>query len=326
MQDVRILERRNNPVRGEGSGQYTQGGAIPQQDVNHYLTIRIDSLKDAQKYNEEHNVRAFKAPTEKQASEEEALSLDETLASLQRLIEGGVPSGKLIERSEALLEGVSKLAAELSAPDLEVLAQGISDAADETEAQYNSLSEEESISKVGQIKEVTAKLLRDALSVLRAGEPGVGPGREARVIAKRREIAQRPGTETKKVREQKRADLAATQAIRDSEVRAAQAEVDAQQGVVDALLAAPVPRRGRAAAAAQAIRDAEATLRAKQEALARLFVPEGRPARGTAPYRALVERAYAEPYVGALREVARAYHVNLGTARSKDVIRRLLLA
>ena len=358
-QDIAVLQRNG------GGGP--EGGALSQGDVNHFLTIKIQKLKQGEEDNARRGVKKFVPPAlaaaaTAAATEADTMDLQETLSQLQRLLESGIASGKLLEKGSDLLSGVAKLAAVLSSAEAADLAQGIRDAAQEAEASFLDLDPVQARSKNGQLKEATAKLLWDTLSVLEAGVPGPSQDRAARVAEQRRIVARRPGRDTKRRRDELREALAADQALRAPEAAAAIAEVqNAEQRVRRArdeeaaqeeadrarairearAEAAEARRRGRVGPAVPVIgripaspalnrltaqrRRAEAEADEAADRAAPFDLPARLPARGTEPFRRLVQRAFDTPRVAALRALADAYAVHLMRNPTKEAIRAALL-
>jgi colicin import membrane protein len=291
------------------------------------------------------------------AAEEGAFTLHETLATLSRLLESGIASSKILERSQDVLAGVARLADKLSAKDSQELAQGIEDAADEAESQYNDLSADERRSKAGRVKEATAKLLKDALSVLMSGKEGPQQDRAARVREARRDVARRPGANSRRIRDERNAAAAARAAAeppvdaaaaaraiaaaeRDRAAADAAAEAEAAARAEAERAAVERARRGRRGAApegqlppgspalerARAAREAADARAAEAEAAAAEFLlPRRMPAAHTEPYRDLVRRANEQSGLTSLRAIARAYGIVLPQHSTKAAAYDILL-
>jgi hypothetical protein len=356
-QDIAVLQRNG--------GGAPEGGALSQKDVNHFLTIKIQKLKQGEEENARRGVKKFVPPAlaaaaTAAATEADTMDLQETLSQLQRLLESGIASGKLLEKGSDLLSGVAKLAAVLSPAEAADLAQGIRDAAQEAEASFLDLDPAAARSKNGQLKEATSKLLWDTLSVLEAGVPGPSQDRAARVAEQRRIVARRPGRDTKRRRDELREALAADAAVRAPEAAAAIAEAqhaeqrvrhardeEAAQEVADRARAvrearAAAQRRGRAAGVGPATpigrvpaspllqrltaqrQRAEDDAEAAADRAAPFDLPR-LPARGTEPFRRLVQHAFDTPRVAALRALADAYGVHIMRNPTKEGLRAALL-
>jgi hypothetical protein len=325
------------------------GGALTPEDIRRVLDVRIRSLKDAREDAEKRGIKILSgpstAPTTAALARQEAsvLSLQETLASLTRLLESGLASSKLLEKSTDLLDGVARLAPVLTPEESGELAAGIRDAADEAEAQYSEMSAEEAQTKAGRVKEATTKLLRDILTVLESGVAGPPQNRAARVKESRREIARRPGREAKARRaedRQARADAEAEIAEARARAAAAAADEDAVEAAerADAAaaaargpgVAAPGVRRARAAAnvgpsparTAAARRRANAERAADEAARA---LPPLYPAKGTQPYRTLVDVAFKTAGRDALQNLVEVYRIPVEPASTKAAMRAALL-
>lgn len=264
------------------SDDAAEGGALSRQQVDHFLNLRINSLRQARESAAERGVTIERGPSTaptKAAVERlatQTLSVQETLAALARLLESGLASAKLLERSQELLAGVARLAPKLSSDEAAALAAGIEDAAEEAEAQYDELTEQQARSKAGQIKESTAKLLRDTLAVLQSGVAGPEQDRAARVREARKEAAKRPGADSKRRREEL-ARIGAADRARDA---AAAAAAEARRAAAEAA----VPRARDAAAAAMAAEREDAARIAAARAEAARIAAE-RAAAAAAPRR-----------------------------------------
>jgi hypothetical protein len=140
--DLRLHPELNPISRRERSTpKGAEGGALTKADVQHFLTVPINKLREAADSAKERGVAIPRSQSSAQtvaaeaAAEEGAFTLHETLATLSRLLESGIASSKILERSQDVLAGVARLADKLSAKDSQELAQGIEDAADEAESQ-----------------------------------------------------------------------------------------------------------------------------------------------------------------------------------------------
>lgn len=330
-----------------------EGGAFSAKDVHHFLDVRINALNRFKE--DKRKGRVFTGEANKPT---EAIELDEDQAQLQRLLESGVVSGKLLERSHELMQRIAVHAATLSDDERAMIRTDLEDAADQAHDQYTLLSAEQARSKQGSVLQALEKQLRDTIEILDAAGEGRVEDRQARVREARRRAARRPGADAKRRRRENREAAAAEAALRLPEEEAAVDALDRARNRVavtraaeeaqlraDAAAAAAAarggPRRRGAADVGPALlplarspalqraegarRRAEQEVEAAEDDLAPYFIPNRLPARGTDPYRDLVSRAFAQPRLAALREVARAYDVRVPANPTKAGLRALLL-
>ena len=300
--------------------QNQSGGFLPSQDVNHFLTVRINSIKDAvidrTALRKGRELVLANGP-----KQEEALNLHEQVSHIARMLESGVISGKLLERTALLMASLAKAAPTLDKSDATALASEIADTADEADAKLESSAVD---SKGAFVLQALIKQLRDLQSLL---ESALGFGsqadKRAQISQARARIAKRPVADAKARRDENKRALedaenervAAAQAARDEEAQAAQ-EVAAQEAVEGPQPPPPV-RRGARDARSPAVRgliarqhNAQRRREEAEAAVAEVHRQPRLPARGTDRYRELVQAAFTAPGNERLRELCTVYNVH----------------
>ena len=315
-----VTDRRTlGAHRTHKNPQNQSGGFLPSQDVNHFLTVRINSIKDAvidrTALRKGRELVLANGP-----KQEEALNLHEQVSHIARMLESGVISGKLLERTALLMASLAKAAPTLDKSDATALASEIADTADEADAKLESSAVD---SKGAFVLQALIKQLRDLQSLL---ESALGFGsqadKRAQISQARARIAKRPVADAKARRDENKRALedaenervAAAQAARDEEAQAAQelAAQEAREG--------PQPPPVRPGARdvrsptmkglAKRQHNAQRRREEAEAAVAEVHRQPRLPARGTDRYRELVQAAFTAPGNERLRELCTVYNVH----------------